>query len=366
MTRRLVLLADASNVHTVKWAREFAARAWDVHVLSLLPAEIPGVEVHHLRPSMAGKVGYLSVVGAVRALVRRLRPDLLHAHYATSYGLLGALASHRPFVISVWGSDVYAFPAKSPVHRALLSWNLRQADAVTSSSHAMAEVTAPLVPARAIQVIPFGVPLDRFGPAAPGEMLTIGCAKSLETIYGQEYLIRAVRLVLDRRPDLQFRLLLAGDGARRTALVSLIAELRLEEVVHLLGRLPHSEVPAFLASLSIFAMPSLSESFGVAAVEAAACGLPVVASRVGGVGEVVLDRETGLLVPPADPDALAQALERLLLDPALRSRMGEQGRAHVARSFDWQRNADAMEDLYGRLLTRPPSNRAVSPQEAAS
>ncbi|MNY03816.1 D-inositol 3-phosphate glycosyltransferase [compost metagenome] len=365
MRRRLVLLADASNVHTVKWAREFAARAWDVHVLSLLPAEIPGVEVHRLQPPPVGKIGYLALIGEARALVRRLRPDLVHAHYATSYGLLGALAHHRPFVISVWGSDVYDFPTKSPLHRALLAWNLRQADAVTSSSHAMAEAAAPLIPSRTIEVVPFGVDLAGFGPATPHEGSTIGCAKILEAHYGQEHLIRAVRLLRDRRPDRPVRLLLAGEGDQRDALAALIASLRLEEVVQLVGRLPHDQMPEFLRSLSIFAMPSLSESFGVAAVEAAACGLPVVASRVGGVGEVVLDGETGMLVPPADPEALAQALSRLLDDPALRVAMGERGRAHVARCFDWQRNADAMEAVYERLLAAAPSRPMVSSQEVS-
>lgn len=366
MTRRLVLLADASNVHTIKWAREFASRAWDVHVISLLPGEIPGAEVHHFAPPVGSKLGYLGVVGKVRGLLRRLRPDLLHSHYATSYGLLGALTRCRPFVISLWGSDVYDFPNRSPLHRAVLAWNLGQADAVTSSSHAMARVASPLMPTRPIEVIPFGVDLSGFSGRPTDGPLTVGCAKLLETNYGQEHLVRAVAILRERRPGRPVRLLLAGEGTQRDTLAALIAELGLQEEVSLLGTVPHARMPAFLSSLSVFAMPSFSESFGVAAVEAAACGLPVVASRVGGVGEVVLDGETGLLVPPGDAVALADALGRLLDDPSLRARMGEAGRAHVQECFDWSRNADAMEALYDRLISGMPSRPAVSRQEAST
>ncbi|MNT54642.1 Alpha-D-kanosaminyltransferase [compost metagenome] len=101
-------------------------------------------------------------------------------------------------------------------------------------------------------------------------------------------------------------------------------------------------------------MPSVHESFGVAAIEASSCALPVVASWGGGVGEVVLDEVTGLLVPPNDPEILADALERLLDDARLRAEMGTNGRALVRKAYDWTKNADQMEALYRSVMEVQP------------
>lgn len=350
---RLVLLADATNPHTRKWALEFRRRAWDVRVLSLHPGEIPGVAVEALPRILPGKLGYPTATRHLARRIRELAPDVLHAHYATSYGLLGALTGFHPFVLSVWGADVYDFPAKSPLHRWLLERNLAAADVLCSTSHAMAAWTSRFAPGRAITIVPFGVDCVRFAPA-PGAgpaIPTIGLAKALEPKYGHEVLVRALALLRERLPGTPVQLEFAGEGFLRPRLEALVQELGLADRVTFRGRLAPDEIPGFLAGLTLFAMPSVedSESFGVAAVEAAACALPVVASRVGGVPEVVIDGVTGLLVPPRDPEALAGALGELVADPARRVEMGAAGRALVLERYDWRRNADQMEEVYGRV-----------------
>ncbi len=353
---RLVLLADAGSPHTAKWAREFAKRGWDVHVISLRMGGIPDVEVHTLLPMLPGKLGYLTVAKQVKELVYSLQPDILHAHYATSYGLLGAMTEYHPFVVSVWGSDVYDFPRQGPIQKALLKRNLAKADAISSTSHAMAHVTMRYAGDAPIEVIPFGVDLGVFTPGEEPEIPTIGCAKLLEPKYGQEVLIRALRIIVERDPNRPLRLMLAGDGSTRNHLETLARDLAMANRTHFLGHVPHDEIPRFMRGLTLFAMPSVeeSESFGVAAVEAASCGLPVVASWVGGIGEVVLDEVTGLLVPPNDPVMLADALERLLDDASLRAEMGANGRALVRKAYDWTKNADQMEALYHTVMEAQP------------
>lgn len=110
----------------------------------------------------------------------------------------------------------------------------------------------------------------------------------------------------------------------------------------------HNKIPEYLSSIDIFAMPSVfrSETFGVSAIEAQAMGIPVVASRVGGVPEAVIDGITGLLVKPGDPMALAEALERLILDPELRKKMGIKGREFVESKYNWSNNLEQMIKVY--------------------
>jgi glycosyltransferase involved in cell wall biosynthesis len=116
------------------------------------------------------------------------------------------------------------------------------------------------------------------------------------------------------------------------------------------GGVPHDQVIHYLHKMDIFVVPSFQESFGVAAVEAAAAGLPVVASDVGGLPEVVIDGETGYLVPPADAHTLSQRLAQLIADPSLRRRMGKAGRVLVETHYNWKDNAAQMERLYRSLV----------------
>src|SRR5262249_2670387 len=133
--------------------------------------------------------------------------------------------------------------------------------------------------------------------------------------------------------------------SQRTLIERMVRRSGLDSRVELLPAVPHSQVPEVLSRIDIFVVPSLSESFGVAAVEASACGLPVVASRVGGLPEVVVDGETGLLVPPSDSPALANALDRLIGSEELRVRFGRNGRAFVEQLYSWDRCVDVLQRL---------------------
>jgi glycosyltransferase involved in cell wall biosynthesis len=152
------------------------------------------------------------------------------------------------------------------------------------------------------------------------------------------------------RQEPNARLLLAGDGPERRSLERLAARLGLVDRVEFTGEVPHDHVPQTLARMDVFAMPSTWEGFGVAALEAAAMELPVVASNVHGIPDVVEDGVTGILVPPKDVAALSQAILRLLRDPDEQCRMGRAGREFVAARYSWADNARRMEALYNSLI----------------
>jgi glycosyltransferase involved in cell wall biosynthesis len=350
---RICLLADAQSPHTARWSAFFHKQGHDVHIVSFRPAELAGVQVHCFGwGKRLGKLRYLLYPVAIRKLVRRLQPDILHAHHATSYGLVGALCNWHPYLIHTWGRDVLDFP-RYRVYRALVGFNLRRADLITCTSQVMTRAVERLAqPNTPIYVVPFGVDLTRFRPRphpkSPGEPTVIGTARSLEKLYGIEYLLRAFGSLFHQNGDL--RLLIVGDGTQRPVLESLASELKIAGSTRFAGRVPHEQVIRYLHEMDIFVVPSLQESFGVAAVEAAAAGLPVVASSVGGLPEVVVDGETGFLVPPADIEALRRRLSQLITDPALRQRMGQAGRAFVKAHYDWQVNATQMERLYQSLV----------------
>lgn len=357
---RAVYLADAPYIHTRRWVQHFARLGWDAHVISFRPAEIAGARVHHIDGlETLGKPRYIVHARRVRSLVRELRPDVLHALHLTSYGFLAAVSGVQPSIVSVWGTDVLEAPRLTPLHRWITGYALARAGAVTATGMRLAEATLPYMPAgKPVSVIPYGVDLDRFRPAprAAQPTLTVGAVARLSPEKGFEHLLRAVA-ALDTR-GVTVDVLLAGDGPSRPALEALAAELRIAERVAFAGEVAHDEVPGVLQRLDVFAMPSTWEGFGVGALEASAMELPVVASDIHGIPDVVVDGETGILVPARDTGAIASAIARLAGDPTVRRAMGAAGRAFVERHYRWQDNAALMEALYAEALVPHQRNGA--------
>jgi glycosyltransferase involved in cell wall biosynthesis len=164
---------------------------------------------------------------------------------------------------------------------------------------------------------------------------------------GHKEFFTALASLKDRYP---VQGLVIGGGRRETEMRQLAVEMGLEERVRFLGQ--RDDVPDLLAALDIFVLPSHSEGVSLALLEAMAAGLPVIASRVGGLPEVVTDGDTGLLIPPQDPEALAAALARLLDEPAWAKKLGENARRQVEENFSLERLGREINEIYGELVEK--------------
>ncbi|MGQ0844496.1 MAG: glycosyltransferase [Sporichthyaceae bacterium] len=358
---RIALLAPANNVHTHKWLDFYDRRGIDVYAISLEPHRDleghrwPRVKTAYLPMAFGHKAAYLLTVRRLKALLAQADPDLVHAHYVSSYGLLGAMADRHPYVVSVWGSDIYDFPQAGAMQRRMVEFALGRADAICSTSQVMRQETGKYSD-KPVAVTPFGVDTDRFvpNPRPADDRVAFGIVKTMDDKYGIDVLLHGFRRYLDTAPaELAERsdLVIVGGGPKLDAYRELAASLKLGDAVRFTGKIPHADVPGTLAALDVFVVPSVldSESFGVAAVEAQACGLPVVVSDCGGLPEVVLDGRTGFVVPRRDPDALAARLRDLAVDPALRARLGVAAREHAVAAYTWESNAGLMLDVYAGL-----------------
>lgn len=368
---KVLFLAAGSSIHTIRWVNALSQAGAEIVLATqhdLLEPIAPAVKVRRLPHS--GNIGYFRNVGALKRMIAQERPDLVNAHYASGCATTARLAGFAPTLISVWGSDVYDFPRKSSLHRWWLRGNLMAATHVASTSRAMAEQTRRIAPALGeIAITPFGVETDRFLPrsersAAPDAPIVIGTVKTLKPLYGIDVLIESFALLARRlqheAPQVAGRLKLriVGDGPQRDELSRRAGELGIGEITEFVPRVPHAAVPAALHELDIYVALSRQESFGVAIIEAGACGLPVVVSDVGGLPEVVADGETGFVVPRESPQAAAEALRTLVLDAELRQRMGEAARRRVVSLYEWQRNVQQMTDLYARVIAGSKGTRS--------
>jgi glycosyltransferase involved in cell wall biosynthesis len=246
--------------------------------------------------------------------------DLVHAHWLPS-GLV-ALSTGRPFILQLWGTDVELARRARPLARSIV----RRARIVICPSTALAE-EARALGAQEVRVIPSGVdlPAEVGREASPSEVLYVG---RLSEEKGVLELVAAT---------VGMRLVVAGDGPLR------------ERVPGALGFVPHHELSPLYARAAVVACPSRREGFGVACAEAMAHGRPVVASAVGGLLDLVVDGETGLLVPPGDADALRAGLARVLDDAQLRRSMGAAARKRAEEKLSWDRVTLATLAAYGDL-----------------
>jgi len=358
MSRKIVILGYSRSVHINRWARSLAARGYKMTVISLGGGEIDNVETINLPPGKNRNLGYLKCTGKVKKLVHDIKPDLLHAHYATGFGLWGWRSKFHPYLVSVWGADVIDFP-DNYLKKTLVRKILNSADRITATSQFLKDQTLQLVPEldTLTDVIPFGVDIpQKTKYDRDDDLIKLAFIKVHYKKYGPDLLIRAFDRAL--KANRRLRLIMAGEGEMTPYLKELVNRMNLNEYVTFTGFIENTKMAEFLAGHDIMVMPSVldSETFGVAVLEAAAVGLPVIASNVGGVPGVMKDGETGLLVPPGDITELAGAIIKLADDVELRIKMGEAGRKFTAENYLWDKCLDRMSELYEKIIAGKDRN----------
>jgi len=316
-------------------------------------------EIRHYHLPFPAPFGYYLNVYYTRNLLNKIKPDLLHTHYASGYGTLGRLVNYHPYVLSVWGSDIYDFPYKSKYNMNVIKKNLLSADWICSTSKVMAIQTKKVCPEiKNITITPFGIDTDLFKPAkTKRNTFNIGTVKKISPKYGIDILIKSFARVLKIYPQLEsmidkkISLIIVGEGEKLNSMKQLASSLGIEKHIDFHGPVSHDKVPGILNQMDIFlALSRLdSESFGVAAIEASACELPVIVSDAGGLPEVIEDGTTGIVVKKEDIDSSANAIIRLIKNPELRKKMGKAGRKKVLKEYKWMENVSIMESLYNSI-----------------
>lgn len=341
--------------------RRLRAEGFDVRVVTAHWDESrPDVEVHegieiHRFPFPAALQGrrldlFARTLQSVRHLKRTWQPDILHLHFPSPSGLFHLLTA-----------DACAAPLVLAMHTHVPDWNtgadtlsrrlLHRSAWVTANSAAtmeLARAADDTISARSSVIhnglAPPAVPPTRLDVKTP----VVACAGRLVFKKGIDTLITAMVRVRDTIPGV--RLLVAGDGPERSRLERQARDLNVDECVTFRGWVEPNTMSAFLNEATLLAVPSRTmEPFGNVAVEAMQMGRPVVATRLGGLAEVVADGETGFLVDPDDPAAMAQRIIALVSDPAGAERMGEAGKARARRMFSLDRYVRDYARLYREL-----------------
>jgi glycosyltransferase involved in cell wall biosynthesis len=288
-------------------------------------------------------------------VIKQLRPDVVHAHdphgvAMSAIALSMSTEARKPTLVASRRVD---FHLRSS---ALSRWKYRQVDCFICASEAIRRMlVSDGIPAARTVTVHEGIDLAKAAAAPAAELHQelwlphgaplVGNVAALVPHKGQRHLIEAAAAVVTKQPDARF--IIAGEGDLRRPLEHQIKQLGLDKHVILAGFRP--DALSVHKAFDIFVMSSVTEGLGTSLLDAMACGKPVVATHVGGIPEVVIDEETGFLVPARDHPAMAAAIVRLLGDAALRQRMGAAGLARVQKKFSAERMVASTARVYERL-----------------
>lgn len=356
---RIMIIGAAVSNHTIRWTNSLVERNHEVYLICRGDQRAKEentkinqqVKIYYLRHG--GGIGYYTNVPELRRLYKAIKPDVVNAHYATGYATLARLSRVRPLVISFWGSDIFDFPFRSKHNKKLLRKNIKYADRIASTSIAMANKIKEVYPdyKNNICVTPFGVNTELFKPIVRSENRRpiIGIVKYLEPIYDIPLLLHAFAIIKEKSA-LHPVLHIYGGGSLLSELQTMCDKLKISEDVTFFGTIPNAEVSRAINTMDVFVNCSITESFGVALVEAMACEVPVVATNTEGFREVVEDHVTGIILKDREPETMADAIISLLNNKNMAKVYGENGRKRVLELYDWNNNVVVMEELYKSLI----------------
>jgi glycosyltransferase involved in cell wall biosynthesis len=339
------LEAEQRRVHVVCQAafpqiRSTETVAWGRRALA---CPMPGVLGNSMLLTLAVFIVYLPIsVFHLLRLFRRHQIDVVNCHYLTEYFVhlvVAARLAGIPVLISVHGADVDRYVTSSPAQRLLLRLVIRGAAGVVACSEAMARDTVAVFPAARGKVthVHNGLDLADFGDPKEASAISgpfvLSICRQVEK-KGVDTLLRAFALLGRDFPHLT--LVVVGGGRELEKNQALARSLGIDERVAFLGRMEHARVVPYLAECALVVVPSRAEPFGLVVLEAACYRKGIVATRVGGIPEIVADEVSALLVEANDPAAMAARMARLLRDPDLSGRLGERAHQILTSRFLWQ------------------------------
>ena len=322
-------------------------------------AEARGIPVQSLP---IGRDTDLPLLWRLRRALRHIKPDIVHTHliHADLFGYVSAkLARVGAVVSSRHLDDAFRYRARwRRINRRL--WRMIDAGIAISAAMEQFALTVEAAPARKVRIVLYGMEFkwlsDEDIDAArlrlraelklPADAQLLGMACRLVEQKGIPYALEALRRIRSDFP--RAHLVIAGDGEQANELRRLASRLGLADRVHWLGW--RADAADLMAAFDVFVLPSLREGFGLVLLEAMSRRLPIVASHVGAIPEIVIDGETGILVEPRNVDELAKAMTRLLNDRALRKYMGLLGAARLEEHFSVERMVDGTIAVYEQVL----------------
>ncbi|MBN2567249.1 glycosyltransferase [Candidatus Woesearchaeota archaeon] len=361
---RICYLANAAETHTLRWVEHFSkehevilitnriVRSWYRELVSS-----GSLELHVVKAPKNPALRFITTLFAVRRLIRRLRPDIVHAHYVSEYGVFAAFSGFRPFMVSPWGGDIqFECDRLFGLWRLMVRHVIRTADLVQAPDPTIAKYLMAFSDRGNVRVLKWmGVKTDLFRPRtrSTGKTVRIIHLRRLAAEYSNDVLFRALAM-LEQRGVRGFSVTYLDFGVDRERMRALIRKLGIAPLLKPADWIPYAELPSVLAAHDIYVDTFRAElpgaGIGMGCMEAMGCGCAAVFADIPGARVYLTDGKNAVLYAPGDPASLADALGRLVRDARLRKRVARAARAYILAKQDWDTNMAEVERAYEGLL----------------
>ncbi|ODS37463.1 MAG: hypothetical protein A7315_13470 [Candidatus Altiarchaeales archaeon WOR_SM1_79] len=361
---KICFVGNSDSIHVQRWAKYFIGKGYEVHVISEGKNKIEGAMVHNLITigKLKSKLNsvFRPILGLIitRRIINKIKPDIVHAHYLTSYGFYATAAGFHPLVVSAWGSDILIRSKKSKILNKVAKFVLKRTDMIHSVSDYLTDELISLnANKEKIITIPIGVSTEKFNSDVNGSKIrkslgwednpVVISTRNFEPIYNVECLINAIPIVLKYVYGTKFMLL--GKGTLENKLKNMVEESGISKSVEFIGSIQHDELPEYLSSADVYVSTSLSDSLGVSNLEAIACGLPVILTDIL-INKELTEKSMNInLFPIENSKALAEKIIALIKNKEHQE--FKKGNCKIIREiFDWDKNMRKIEEVYLDLI----------------
>lgn len=361
---KICFVGSAQSIHMQRWAKWFVDKGYETHLITSSLGEIDGVKVHLIGNGKENSpFNFVRKIIQTRKLVRKIKPDILHAHYVFGPGTFGVFAGYHPFIVSVWGSDIVTDFKKSIFHKLVITHSLKRADIIhVGDSHTRERLIHNGVKKNKIFIQPWGIDINSFNPNVRSEELRkelnvekymVLSTNPWSSIRNVDVLVKAIPPVVKEINDVKFVLL--GGGPLEGELKALARTLGIEKHIVFVERVPHKEMPKYLASSDILVDTAntgmeAGGGIGVANMEAMGCGVPLLLEErayLKGKGQSLIDEYwyCSLVYEQWNSRDLSEKIIMLLTDEKMRREIGDK-EIEIAKSIgDWNKNMENMEKL---------------------
>lgn len=357
---RICFLADSESIHTKRWCAHFHALGHEIHLISLKNSPIDNVHFYHLDAGdISVKGGNKKVLfqgGKVRRLIKKIKPDILHAHYATSYGWLGARSNFHPFLVTALGTDILISPIHSSFYRKMVRYIFKKADAITLMAEHMKKVIIDynLGDLNKFIIVPFGIDTEIFHSnyrKVDEEFFVITSTRNFEDVYNIPHLLKSIAKVKDKIPGLKLNLI--GDGSKRKMIEEIVKDLGLSDCTHFFGKISQPEIANILKNSHVFVTVSLSDGNNISLNEAMACGPICVATDIPANIQWINDTENGFLVKVNDVEKLSDILLNIRNNfEGIFEKFYSINQSIISDKADWNKNMKLVEHKYNELCKK--------------
>lgn len=355
---KICFLGDANSVHLKRWIDYFSSKGNEVYVITFSndhDEDTKNVHYYVLNNVNTNINGhnwkYIFKIGQIKKYINNIKPDIINAHYVTSYGFLSSVANFHPLVVSAWGSDILVTPKKNTVYRTITKYALKKADLITSDSIVMSDEIKKLVN-KDVTTIPMGVEkrlcyMDR---KEDNDEIKILSLRTIIKNSNIDIIVKAFKMLMDEDKELNLKLVIANSGSELSNIKELIRDLKIEDKVQLIGMVSRKTILNLMQSSNINISIPKSDSTSVTLLEAMALGITNVVSNIPANREWI-NEENGFILEKFDEKELCEILKKAISNSS-KEKFIKLNRDIIIKRAIWEDNMGVVEKKMRDLINK--------------